>query len=112
MKLIKLIGILVLALSMMHCSKSEEEVSLQYNQTQCADPWSTNGGSTDEEVIASIKTYFETEYQINLENISISFDNNITEVCLACVCLSGSVITVTAAEQFSDDLEAEGFFIP
>ncbi len=112
MKLLKLSCMLVLALSLMHCSKSDDEVTLQYHQPKCGDQWSTHQGSTDEEIIASVKAFFQTEYQIDLESVSVSFDNNIEEDCEACSCLNGKVITTTVEEQFTDELIAEGFFIP
>jgi len=110
MKLLKLAGVLMLALSMMYCSKSEEKVTLQYYQTKCADQWSSNQNSTNDEIIASIKTFFETEYQINLENLSIN-NGTVGQDCEACDCLTGRVITAIVDEQFIDELTAEGFFI-
>ncbi len=112
MKLIKLSCMLVLALSLMHCSKSDDEVTLQYHQTKCADPWPTNNKNSDEATIASVKNFFETEHQIDFETLSIYFDNNIAESCRACNCLNGKVITATVHEQYSDELLSEGFYFP
>jgi len=111
MKLIKLTCILVLAFSMMHCSKSEEKVTLIYNQTQCADPWETSSGNTDEEIIDSIESYFDIKYGLDIEVLNISDSNNVA-ACFACTCPSGRVITACVDEQFSDELETEGFVIP
>jgi len=112
MKLIKFASILILAFSMTHCYKSEDGTTLRYHQTQCADPWQSSNSNSDELVIATLRNFFETEYQIDINAVSLSFDNNIAEACRACDCLSGGIITVTVEDQFSDEFEAEGFFIP
>lgn len=108
-KFVLLVGLFLLV---SNCSKDIPIVmSLEYAETKCGDPWRTNEGNSETEIITALITYLENELNVPNPIIKIDFDANEAEDCEACDCKSGRTITVTVEEGFVPILEDNGFVL-
>lgn len=90
------------------CEKSDE-VDFLFKETQCANPWDTiaNPEWTREELVSF---YLTEELQVEFSDLLIT-DDGVGEDCLACQCLTGDNIRLSAGEEFTDVLVENGFEI-
>jgi hypothetical protein len=87
------------------CTKDNNDITMIYGQTQCADKWGY--GANDEETKARLAQF--------LDSVGISYSNlqfaktNPAAVCLACSCASGGVFTLQTTDAYVNQLTGLGF---
>lgn len=80
-----------------------------WEQTGCADPWSNKvNNSSNEAVQKAVEDYLSDEGILDARVISVTSDGN-KMVCLACSCLTGRRINVTAPSNQKSMMLALGF---
>jgi hypothetical protein len=97
-------------LLMTNCDKTEY-VTMIYDETFCANEWSTTYDEQNEAaVLEDIEDYFKTTYDLEFKDISLTYqDPGI--VCYACSCTSGTKIFVEVDELFVSILQDENFYL-
>ncbi len=112
----KFLCLLALAISFASCCDKDDDndhlVTMHYHETKCSDKWMTGENSPEEAVKTALTDYMMDEYEIQLDEVELSFDANIGQDCEACSCLTGRIIEVSVDESFTDELESENFFVP
>ena len=80
-----------------------------FKETQCANPWGNfiTPGWTLEVVISY---YLTDQLEVVFSDLSIT-DDGVPEACLACYCLTGYNIRISANDEFSEILLENGFEI-
>lgn len=80
-----------------------------FRETYCANPWDSivSPEWTREQVISY---YLTEELSVVFSDLHIT-DDGVPEVCLACSCLTGDNIRISADEEFSEILLENGFEI-
>lgn len=97
----------MLSLLFFNCdNESVVEKSYLYAETQCADAWQPVVGNITLET--AVQQYLEGLQAIILD-VEVVDSIGPGEVCLACSCLSGRGIRVTAADVSESILLSEGF---
>ena len=92
---IRLLSILVLTGIIVSCSK-DQAISMYWDETGCSNPWDnfiTLDIFTTEAYHQGIKNYLTLE-GITVNYISSELDSSKIELCLACHCKTGQVITI------------------
>lgn len=95
MRLIRLLSILGLTGIIVSCNK-DKAISMYWDETGCSNPWDnyiTLDTFTIEAYHQGINNYLISE-GITLNYISTEFDSSKIELCLACHCKTGQVITI------------------
>ncbi len=110
MKTFKLIFPFILLFTFLSCQDCDDDISMIYIETKCADPWQTGEGNSDDEVLTAVEDYL-SDLDIDFDDLEIYFDETYAEDCEACVCTSGRVIRLEAEEDQVDELQVEGFVI-
>ncbi|MFK7983659.1 MAG: hypothetical protein AB8G86_27020 [Saprospiraceae bacterium] len=103
---ILLVGLFLL---ISNCSKDVPLMSLEYAETKCSDPWRTNEGNSEAEVINALMAYLENDLNVPNVTIKTAFDANDAQSCEACDYTTGRTITLTVEEGFVAILEDHGF---
>lgn len=80
--------------------------TLCYYETQCADAYSH--GNNDTEHITNINNYLLSNGVTSL-NTQLELDSDSVMVCLACVCLSGTKVTIEVDNSDVAEANALGF---
>jgi hypothetical protein len=91
------------------CDNEEEGMSMQYVETQCANPW--DASAAQENYIVAVRSYLENN-GIKVISISIDvYDETGDENCNACSCLTGRNIVVSVPPYDVDEAKELGFTI-
>lgn len=91
------------------CDNDEDGMSMQYVETQCANPW--NASATQENYIVEVRAHLEN-YGIKVLSIYIDvYDETAGEFCSACSCVSGRNIIVRVPPADVDEAKELGFTI-
>ena len=88
------------------CEKKGDLIELHFNETGCANPWSTS--KSDPDYINKVKIYLE-EQNIKIKKISITNDGPIS-FCYSCGCSTGRRINITIYEEDKSSALEIGFF--
>ena len=87
----------------------ESQIDFLFQETYCANPWDmiVSPEWTREELIS----YYLTDMlDVEFSDLLIT-DDGVPELCLACSCLSGDNIRISADDEFSEILLENGFEI-
>jgi len=108
MKKLLFVSMLGLFASFSSCEDSEQ-VDFLFKETQCANPWDSivSPEWTREQVISY---YLTDQLEVVFSDLSIT-DDGVPEACLACSCLTGDNIRISANDEFSEILLENGFEI-
>jgi len=87
-------------------ARSDENQSVTYAETQCADPWKK--GATDTETLRNIETFLQAN-QIRFTGTGITLATTGPMLCLACKCASGRVIQGTVSKEDLTRIAQFGF---
>lgn len=96
----------ILAATLLTGCNQRSTTHLSYYETQCADPYSH--GSNDTEHITNIEQYLLANGVTSL-NTQLELDSDSVMVCLACVCLSGTKVTIEVDNSDVAEANALGF---
>jgi len=111
-KLTSFIALLGLFLLISNCTKDKNPLrSLEYFETKCSDPWKTNEGNTEEEIILALTDYLENELMVAFTSLNITFDTENAQTCKACHCTTGQKINIDVRQEFVEILEENGFIL-
>jgi hypothetical protein len=77
------------------CDKKGDLLEMHFNETQCANPWSTSLDDTD--YLNKVEIYL-TQKNIKIKNISITNDGPLS-YCFSCFCSTGRRINITIYEE-------------
>ena len=86
--------------------RSNENQSVTYGETQCADPWKR--GATNAETLRNIEAFMQTN-QIRFTGTDITTAETFLSSCTACQCASGRVIQGTVAKEDLTRIAQFGF---
>lgn len=92
-------------------SAAEDLVTVRYQQTYCADPWSPSGSISDPAEFSDAATrYVQSTFTIPLRNVRTE-DRRATDaaVCHACTCTSGLSLYAEATALQARALTEAGF---
>ena len=94
------------------CDETEavdSQVDFLFKETHCANPWESDVSPewTREQLISS---YLTDMLAVEFSDLLITDDGE-PEVCLACSCLTGDNIRLSAEDEFSEILLENGFEI-
>lgn len=101
-----LIGIV--AILLVSCQKEENAVDFYYNETLCSDPWDDGQNDSDAEIEKAVKNYLKDQ-NIKAFSVEVDHSNDLTIVCEACHCHSGTKIIVSADESKESKMGEIGF---
>jgi hypothetical protein len=93
------------------CRKEElciDCIRLQYNQTQCADPWGYGTDGSDAQVQLAVRDFF-TSNGVRVYEVGIGGEEALV-TCAACTCGTGKVIYVVTDAGNRSAFEAHGFY--
>lgn len=101
----------LISISFLNCDSTDSSTStwFDYQETQCADAWQTGIGSPSADVENAVINYLDG-LGVNVQDVTID-NSGLPEVCLACSCLSGRVISVKADAGDETVLVGEGFVL-
>ena len=99
----------LLATPFVACDRNDDAVRYFYDETQCADPWAQATGDGIDAVADRVRAYLE-ERGVEVASVDIISDKGDEAVCLACPCVSGRIIVVTASEEDVDILQGLSFY--
>ena len=87
----------------------ESQIDFLFQETYCANPWDSDVGpvSTRDQLISS---YLTDILAVEFSDLLITDDGE-PEACLACSCLTGDNIRISADDEFSEILLENGFEI-
>lgn len=87
----------------------ESQIDFLFKETQCANPWDSivSPEWTREQLISS---YLTNQLDVEFSDLLIT-DDGVAEACLACSCLTGDNIRISAEDEFSEILLENGFEI-
>jgi|GEM_PF-1093964 len=112
MKRLLFVSMLGLFAAFSSCEDSEpadSQIDFLFQETYCANPWDSivSPEWTREQVISY---YLTDQLEVVFSDLSIT-DDGVPEVCLACSCLTGYNIRISANDEFSEILLENGFEI-
>ncbi|MBL4624447.1 MAG: hypothetical protein JKY42_04840, partial [Flavobacteriales bacterium] len=84
----------ILILVVYSCQKEKSSIDFYFDQTLCSDPWNTGQNDSELEIENSVKGYLKDQ-NIKVHDIEIDHHGDLTFVCEACHCLSGTKIIVS-----------------
>lgn len=91
-----------------NCAKETPLRTLEYLETKCSDPWSTNGG----EIELALMNYLDNDLMIPYSRLTVTFDSDAEQSCEACSCTTGRKITITVVNEADIAiLEDNGFVL-
>lgn len=92
------------------CDNSDgDELSMQFEETNCANPWEADPGM--ENYIVEVRKYLE-DSGIKVLSIYIDvYDENAGINCTACNCPTGRNIVISVLPEDVDDAKALGFIL-
>ena len=90
-----MLAIMVLLLSA--CGKENPRV-FYFDETGCSNPWDDyySADTLSTEALSETIYAFLSDEGIDVESVEIGFDSSKVELCYACHCKTGTVISVTA----------------
>lgn len=105
-----LIGLLLL--SVYGCNTDDSIVNQQrfyWNQTKCADPWSTGENNSNTETEIAVTKYLQNE-DVNI--LTLSFDTNspLASDCESCGCGTGQRIIVNVKDAYVAKMKELNFY--
>ena len=95
MRSIRLLSLFVLTGIIVSCNK-DKSISMHWDETGCSNPWDnfiTLDTFTTEAYHIGINNYLTSE-GITVNSISSELDSSKIELCMACHCKTGHVITI------------------
>ncbi|WP_339754913.1 hypothetical protein [Algoriphagus aquimarinus] len=84
------------------------QLEFYWDQTGCADPWSTSANNSNDETKEAVEDYLRNEGVMGAKVLSITGDG-IQQICLACFCTTGKRINVTVPLIQKSKMLALGF---
>lgn len=94
------------------CEKDErvcsECVTLQYNQTLCADPWGYGTDGSDIAVEYAVRDFFASN-GVSITTVTVAGEQ-LPVTCAACTCLSGKTIYVLVDPAVQSTFTSYGFY--
>ena len=106
---ISMLGIFAIFSSCDDTDVVESQVDFLFKETYCANPWDSliSPEWTREQLIDS---YLTVQLNVEYSDLLIT-DDGVPEVCLACSCLTGDNIRISADDEFLEILLENGFEI-
>ena len=94
----KTIAVFALLTLLLSACKKENPRVFYYDETGCLNPWDDHyvEDSFTLESLSEAIHAFLTDENISVESVEIGFDSSKVELCYACHCKTGRVISVTA----------------
>jgi hypothetical protein len=104
-----MLAIMVLLLSA--CSKENPRV-FYFDETGCSNPWDDSHSADTSSLEALNETIhaFLIDEGIDVESVEIGFDSSKVELCYACHCKTGRVISVKATRSDKRKLKKLDFY--
>lgn len=102
---------ILLLLSLQSCQDDNtplNQLEFYWDQTGCADPWSTSTNNSNVETQKAVGDYLRNEGVTGAKVLSITGDG-IQQICLACFCTTGKRINVTVPLNQKSKMLALGF---
>ena len=101
----------IMVLLFSSCSKENPRV-FYFDETGCLNPWDDHyvEDSFSVEALSEAIHAFLTDEKISVESVEIGFDSSKVELCYACHCKTGRVISVNARRRDRRKLKKLHFY--
>ncbi|SFB12396.1 hypothetical protein [Algoriphagus aquimarinus] len=102
---------ILLLLSLQSCQDDNiplNQLEFYWDQTGCADPWSTSANNSNDETQKAVEDYLRNEGVMGAKVLSITGDGT-GQDCYACSCTTGNRINVAVPLNQKSKMLALGF---